>query len=759
MHTDTLADPARLQQFALLCGTARPLRDHTLVKDQDGVVWACARIAGQIFAVPADRLTPDLGFGPIAERLLWLIHHEVRVQRVREIRLSRAELRQSIWGSSAHRNWLLKLRKALGSISKLRVGEWDKEKEEDKPLLEHSLPLFEVVNDDKDAKEFIFIIGEGFLGSLEQFADQDQDDGSYKFPGSKKLKELRKANQIVDVYLPIYLGDPAACRQLSPRQKRLLQAVIRELTFPPRDKQAPKKQPVSRSLSNGALIRSDLISGFNSKGTIECPCLDPDMNYVGFNGNGVRRGQGYKLATWRDKAGYGNDETQRFLNDLHVVSSYLGLIVGAVGKSDGWCSQGRLRIMSREPTCQRRLAGLHVRVYARADYIERWNQKFCWSEAADPPSVSKTGFEVMDNLREVMAEKGIQQQQVARELGVTRQSISKMLKLNRCSVTLKQRIEEFIDRITKQAAASDRKPIQPPEFELVKVRIKKGSPAMLDKALSYLDKGWSVIPIRSWQKSKEPCVKWKPYQDELPSREKVIEWWTKWPDAGIAVVLGPVSNLLCVDVDGEIPYRILLDVIGEIPMAPTVKSGSDDPFRYHFYFRCPEDVETGASTTPWNRQDDENKLELRGHKGLLVLPPSLHKSGRQYNWVKGRTMDDVPLPELPQPLLDGLKKCQTAPETPAPQSGNGETDAIDINGLRVAKSTAEFLAGKHAEANGSWSNLLFKAACDLCARGIPLEKAEPLVLKGARPRSPDDEQAARESIASAYSEQRSPSLY
>ena len=53
---------------------------------------------------------------------------------------------------------------------------------------------------------------------------------------------------------------------------------------------------------------------------------------------------------------------------------------------------------------------------------------------------------------------------------------------------------------------------------------------------------------------------------------------------------------------------------------------------------------------------------------------------------------------------------------------------------------------------GSWNHRLFRAACDLNARGVPSAKAEKLLLQGAKPKTSDDDQAARDTIASAYSQ-------
>jgi hypothetical protein len=93
-----------------------------------------------------------------------------------------------------------------------------------------------------------------------------------------------------------------------------------------------------------------------------------------------------------------------------------------------------------------------------------------------------------------------------------------------------------------------------------------------------------------------------------------------------------------------------------------------------------------------------------------------------------------------------------------PVAFDGSSDQEwDPDGIHVSPSTAEFLSGKHAHANGSWNEKLFQAACDLAAHGVPLEQARPRLLKGASPDTPNDEQIAIASIESAYSEPRAPS--
>src|SRR4051812_11091073 len=157
----------------------------------------------------------------------------------------------------------------------------------------------------------------------------------------------------------------------------------------------------------------------------------------------------------------------------------------------------------------------------------------------------------------------------------------------------------------------------------------RGEPSVPETALDLARRGFSVVPQRPG--AKKPCIRWKPFQDVTPVPSRVEGWFAEFPDAGIALILGPSSGLFIVDVDGPEAHRALLGRLGTVPVAPTVQSGSLKPHRYHLYFRHPA-VSTLAIYHPWHPQ-----LEFRGHRGLVVAPPSLHKSGHRYRWAEGRS--------------------------------------------------------------------------------------------------------------------------
>ena len=58
---------------------------------------------------------------------------------------------------------------------------------------------------------------------------------------------------------------------------------------------------------------------------------------------------------------------------------------------------------------------------------------------------------------------------------------------------------------------------------------------MLKFALRYLELGFHPVPCPP--REKRPMVAWKDFQTVAPTTEQVTEWWTKTPDANIALVL------------------------------------------------------------------------------------------------------------------------------------------------------------------------------------------------------------------------------
>jgi len=163
--------------------------------------------------------------------------------------------------------------------------------------------------------------------------------------------------------------------------------------------------------------------------------------------------------------------------------------------------------------------------------------------------------------------------------------------------------------------------------------------AVAEAALVYLERGWSVIPVRP--REKRPIIAWQIYQQQHATAADVERWFSRWPGANIAVVTGAISGLVVVDVDprhgGTESIQALEREHGLLP--PTIEARTGGGGR-HLYFAHP-----GGHVH--NRVDLVPGVDLRGDGGLVVAPPSVHPSGASYQWVRERSPLEVDPAVLP----------------------------------------------------------------------------------------------------------------
>jgi hypothetical protein len=784
-----LVDQTRAEQFALLGQARRLFARFEVWADGGGTPWAVLRIGAHAFAVtslgPAwvfdpyaarrqaealaaardkvARATPDqhlqelavaarrVRAGGHAERLLWLVHQQVLAARSSVIRVPDSLLAAALWGearSARPRQWRRGLAGTLEGLTWLHLAEWP---EGGPPpgwgagtaLLTHAADLrggdADVCDEHcpgqgRTHHHFLVNAGRGLLGLLEQFGvEGDSGVRSYRFPvGGPKgagptLRKAGRAGRLVTVFLPAKLGDPAACGRLSAGEHRILQALVRETTRRPRRK--------GQRAAEVEVFRGSAVPDALGRGQVAFPGLGQGAEHVAFCGNGRRAGLAYYLSTpggWAAKAGYGPDEARTFLSDLASLAGRLSLTVGGIEKGTNRCYDlAQLRGLASASDWRSALARVFVRVYTCADYVQRWGQVFGWG--GPPPGSSGDAEARSLALAGELDSKGFSLRTLAAGVGADPSFISKLLRGQKpWPAALLARAEVWV------AGGGAGPP--PAAWPSLPGGGRDDAP-VLELARAFLQRGWAVVPQRPGEK--KPLVRWKRFQLIMPSEADWERWAELWPDAGLALVLGPVSGVFVIDVDGVEAHDALVGRLGSEPLAPKALSGSRKPCRYHLLFRCPV-LRTKAKTTPWHPG-----LEFRGRGGIVVIPPSLHPSGMRYAWAEGRSPADLPMPEVPAEVLEALRP----PPRPAPAAPAGPVPAD----LAASPSTRRFLAGAYAD-GPRWNDRLFRAACDLAGRGVPPEQAEPLLLAGARPWGAAEEDAARRTIASAYDRPREPGL-
>jgi hypothetical protein len=207
-------------------------------------------------------------------------------------------------------------------------------------------------------------------------------------------------------------------------------------------------------------------------------------------------------------------------------------------------------------------------------------------------------------------------------------------------------------------------------------------------ALDYLARGWSVIPLRPRDK-KPALASWKEYQTRRPTEEEVRSWWQRWPDANIGIATGAVSGIIVLDVDGEDGRRSLEEIAGgNIPRTPHTNTGKGR----HYLFRHPGgEWRNFAGKLPG--------LDFRGDGGYIVAPPSVHPSGRRYEWELGP--DEAELADPPAWLMELLTKkpdppqatgCEPKPVTRPPVSAGADVILANCAFCQHCRDNAETLS-------------------------------------------------------------------
>jgi uncharacterized protein DUF3987/bifunctional DNA primase/polymerase-like protein/primase-like protein len=166
--------------------------------------------------------------------------------------------------------------------------------------------------------------------------------------------------------------------------------------------------------------------------------------------------------------------------------------------------------------------------------------------------------------------------------------------------------------------------------------MKAATSATLEAAKTYIEHGWSVIPIRP--RNKSPLIPWKEYQARMASPDELAEWFDD-TENNIGVVAGELSNLTIVDCDTEEAIRFFEEESlkrGE----PTATYIIKTPKGRHYYFQYVPGSNNFQAKREWPG------IDLRSEGGYVVAPPSIHPSGKRYT-----VLHDVPLGIAPSWLF------------------------------------------------------------------------------------------------------------
>jgi hypothetical protein len=237
---------------------------------------------------------------------------------------------------------------------------------------------------------------------------------------------------------------------------------------------------------------------------------------------------------------------------------------------------------------------------------------------------------------------------------------------------------------------------------------------LCNAAIAYATRGFAVFPCAP--RGKVPVTR-HGCHDATKDLARITAWWCENPRYNIAVATGPVSKVFVLDVDGldaEVSLRKLEDQHGALP--ETVESIT--PRGRHVFFRC----ENGAIRN--SAGAIAPGLDIRGDGGYVVLPPSIHPSGRSYVWSVDSGDHFAEPPVWLTNSLGGSNNGSCRRQAKSPEHWHHIITNTVSNGAR--NSTLTSICGKLLHAGVTELALLYDVMCciNLARCEEPLSEGE-----------------------------------
>lgn len=187
---------------------------------------------------------------------------------------------------------------------------------------------------------------------------------------------------------------------------------------------------------------------------------------------------------------------------------------------------------------------------------------------------------------------------------------------------------------------------------------------LLAAALDYAEGGWPVFPCHP--DTKQPLTK-HGFQDATTEPRTIQAWWTRHPTAMIGVPTGPAIGAWVLDVDDPSTFEAACEIA--LPNTRRCQTGKG----YHLYFVWDEAapiINAQRTSKAWGIPGLPG-ADVRGKGGFVIVPPSLHPSGKPYTWNR-----DVDASEAPEELVQLVRERRpieavpVAADQPDGQAGN-----------------------------------------------------------------------------------------
>lgn len=252
--------------------------------------------------------------------------------------------------------------------------------------------------------------------------------------------------------------------------------------------------------------------------------------------------------------------------------------------------------------------------------------------------------------------------------------------------------------------------------------------SLLESALEYATKGWKLLPLHTVVNGRCSCGRSDctapgkhprivgGVNAASADKRTVRMWWTRWPNANIGCVCGPES-FTAIDIDprhgGDASLDALAKEHGGIPQTLCQLTGGGGR---HLLFQHNPDCPCTVGTLG-------KGLDTRGQgKGYIILAPSVHASGGQYEWEN--SLSPAPLPSWLIPRHETSSKPVEVKSQATP-----DEKTVEARAIRYLDTLPPAIQG-----SGGHSALLWAARALVWGFELPRSTAIQLLWSNYNPR-------------------------
>lgn len=168
--------------------------------------------------------------------------------------------------------------------------------------------------------------------------------------------------------------------------------------------------------------------------------------------------------------------------------------------------------------------------------------------------------------------------------------------------------------------------------------------SLIKAANFYIQKEIKIFPLSP--RSKIPLTE-HGFKDASDDEETIAKWWGENPNANIGMPTGKENKIIVIDIDprngGDKSARGLLSD-DQRPAVVSLTGGDGE----HWLYEYPNDVDVPSCKFA-------KGIDLKSDGGYIVLPPSIHPSGKGYRWESVPAAMHWELLIFPKELIQKIK--------------------------------------------------------------------------------------------------------